>query len=537
MSISQEAIQKILGIEEKISLRPGEMAKTLTVTFFPYNQNDASQNVKNFSEELKATLLELGVNVVPYKEALGKTPVYKILKRGLLILLNNLIAIMRLGKEKIPFQIFSYIRRREKIRRGISVIALGDLKTGNLPVDYTSSFRDTSVITIVDMPEKIKDDTEFHEHFDTAMNLFAHHMSNIIIAVNKEKWLLYNFNASHPVYLRNSNFKSDILEAFVPKVAAPIRPHRFSDFIIEKNAFSAKDSPYREAIEDMISSGGLLEKTGLYPKGKLVEQLPFRNEVYQWIGKIHLDHRSGMSYGFLARQLPVKLSPLKPLKGSYEKDYFISNNSIYIIVELKGEKFYLKVPDVFVLTQRSGSNKTHINPDKDLLVLGLVNGKMVLKTPKGLEIKSDYKPSFDTKIILSHAVGNAVIGSILYHLHPNNKFSQILKNKGMALAHWHGYIKKEFIPKGWYIHGVQNPHVACSTAQSAIYALFGKLEAFIEQLPKKQEYMGDIHIEPQHGTNITFTSLKELGEFLSQKEVAKLGNAYLKYDKHASNSL
>lgn len=536
MSISQEAIQKILGIEEDVKLEPKEMAPDLKITFFPHDQENINENIKSFSEELKKTLLELGVNIIPYEEALGKVPLHKVLKRGILILLNNTIAAMNLGREPIPFKIFLYLRRRKKVRKGISVIALGDSKTGNLPVDYTMSFRDTSVITIVDMPEGIEGSSDFHKHFDTAMELFAHHMTNIVIAVNEEKWLLYNFNASHPVYSRDHNFKKDILEAFVPKVAAPIRPHRFLDFIVKKDAFSTGDSPYKEATEDMISSGGLLEKTGLYPKGKLVGQLPFRNEVYQWIGKIHLDHRSGMSYGFLARQLPVEPSHLTPLKDNYEKDYFISENAIYIIVNLDGEKFHLKVPDVFVLTQRSGSDKTHINPDKDLIVLGLVNGRMVLETPIGLKIKSDYKPSFDTKIILAHAVGNAIIASMLNHISPTNKFSKIMKEDGMALAHWHGYIKKEFVPRGWHVYGVHNPHVACSTAQSAIYALYGKIQAFMDQLPSNEEYMGDIHIEPQHGTNITFSSLEELGKYLSQKDIVKLGNAYLESNKHASNS-
>jgi len=38
--LSQEAIQKILGIDDKIISTPEEMAKNLTITFFPFESKD-----------------------------------------------------------------------------------------------------------------------------------------------------------------------------------------------------------------------------------------------------------------------------------------------------------------------------------------------------------------------------------------------------------------------------------------------------------------------------------------------------------------
>ena len=44
----------------------------------------------------------------------------------------------------------------------------------------------------------------------------------------------------------------------------------------------------------------------------------------------------------------------------------------------------------------------------------------------------------------------------------------------------------------------------------------------------KNDYFGDIHIEPYHGSNMTFSSLEEFGKFVSfRKNVASLGNLYL----------
>ncbi|MEK9185446.1 MAG: hypothetical protein AAB863_01595, partial [Patescibacteria group bacterium] len=112
------------------------------------------------------------------------------------------------------------------------------------------------------------------------------------------------------------------------------------------------------------------------------------------------------------------------------------------------------------------------------------------------------------------------------------EFVSSIENNGVAIAHWHGYINPETIPYGWHVHGQENVPVACSTPQSAIYALFGKIKTFTNCLVKDEIYLGDVHIEPHHGTNICFTSLRKLGSFLSHRQdVSKLGNHYFNFYK------
>ncbi len=255
-----------------------------------------------------------------------------------------------------------------------------------------------------------------------------------------------------------------------------------------------------------------------------------------------------MSYGFLAKQLPVELQLLTPCsqpggnKHRPDKDYYTEKGHLYIVLELTSGKYCLRVPPVWVLSLRSGSDKTNINVEKDILLLGLVDGKMYLRTPKGMKLRADYRPSFDTKVILAHAVGNAIIASILERTgsleHSGNEFSKRIKIGGAAIAHWHGYIRPDLIPRGWSVHGYNNPHVACSTAQSAIFALSGKLQSFKNLLGNDQEaYHGDVHIEPHHGTNITFTSIYDLATFLLESNASELGNKYLNgYEVYNSHS-
>jgi len=50
----------------------------------------------------------------------------------------------------------------------------------------------------------------------------------------------------------------------------------------------------------------------------------------------------------------------------------------------------------------------------------------------------------------------------------------------------------------------------------------------MKALENNDDYLGNIHIEPHHGTNISFPSLKDLGEFfLSAPNISRLGNYYL----------
>jgi hypothetical protein len=402
-------------------------------------------------------------------------------------------------------------------------------------MQYIYSFKDNSIISILDFPKNISEKSTFHEHFDTALNLFTYHMTNIVLGVTNEKWLLYNFNASHPIFEINNNFKENVLKALIPKVVAPIRPYKLSEFQILDSHFNPNDNLHSKQVKDLVDGALLFSKTSLYPDGKKIDSLPFRNEFYKWIGKLHLDNRNGMSYGFLAEQMRGEISELVEAE-EFEKNNFINSNKYYfndnngvlfVKLNISGRFYWMKVPEVWVISQKSGSDKTHVNPNKDLIKLGLKNGKMLIESSINSVIDNDYKTSFDTQVILAHAVGNAIIASILNKFNPKSEFVTRYVNDGMSISHWHGYIRPDMVPSGWYVHGVGNPHVACSSPQSAIYALDGKLDSFSKAFNKKSEYKGDIHIEPHHGTNICFTSVSNLANYLiNNPGTSVLGNEY-----------
>lgn len=547
MPISQKAIHRILGINEEAPLEPKEMAKLVNITFFPEEAQEISENVRAFGKKLRKSLQNLGVQIVPFQETLVSVPFEKVVKRYLLALINDFFVfpLRKLTGKKDEAQrtlgVLSQVRKGKRVMKGFSIIVSGESKTGNLAMDYTMSFKKSMVITILDMPPGIDENTGFVKHFNTALELFAYNMTNIVIGVDEKRWILYNFNGSHPIYPIDENFEYNVLHNLIPKIAAPVRPPRLYEFKKRFEAFDIEDDFYRLFVDDLVRSGMLLEKTGLYPPGRTVDDLPFRNDFYRWVGKLHLDNRNGMSYGFLARQLPVELSRVLTLEEAEnrfgqgvfkEKDYFVNQEGIFVLVQIDDKKLCVRVPDVWVLSQRSGSDKMHLNPKKDIVKLGLVSGYMVLETPIGLKLTKGYRPSFDSRIILSHAVANAIFGSVLNYLSPGCSFARRLEGSGMALAHWHGYIDPEQLPRGWFVHGQDNAPVSCSSPQAAVCAFSGKERSVKESLNGKVDYQGDVHIEPQHGTNMSFPSLQGLGKLLSlHKDISKLGNQYWKFYK------
>ena len=529
MIFNLNTIEKIIGLNDNVKIDVEGMARDMKVTFFP-QYSEVSDSVASFSNKLEKAFIAAGVEVLPFEETLIYPPFLKTFKHIIRIIFANFLMLFK--KERYFFK----IKTGKKIKKGVAIIMTGDGKAGNMPMDNTISFKFNPIVTIVDRPNDINSETSFSAQMDFALDSFAWHMTNLLIAVTNSEFTIYSFNASYPTYKIYENFNTTIFNNLIPKIAAPVRPPSMKDFTVKEGIFNANDIEYRDFASDIIKSGPILEKTGLYPKGKLIDKLKFKNNFYRWIGSLHLDKRNGMSYGFLARQLPVKISKIynfneAPLelkeKVDETKQYFYYNNNLFLYFNFLENKYILKVPDVWVLTSRSGSNKTNLDINKDILKIGLVAGKMIIETPQEYE-GTKSKPSFDTKVILAHAVGNAIFASIMNHFNSKNYFTETLSNTGMALAHWHGYINSEKISKGWNYYGNNKPSVSCSSSQSAIYAFVGKEKGVLESIKNEKDYLGDIHVEPHHGTNMTYKSLVALGSFLSEKDISKLGNKYFK---------
>ena len=477
--LSLPALSQILGLSPVVPMTPDDMAKCLCATFYP--NAGVSPTVDTFIQNLQSVLLAAGVSVISYEEALAR------------------------GRDGC-------------VGEGIVLFAPGSGEIGNLAIDHVSSLSKNTVVGILDGTQGGLRDNHFQRRVDALVSALVWHMVHVLIYVDDESWTVCNMNGAIDTFgLRN--LEQGVRKSLIPKLAAPVLPPNKGDFDIERDAFSPSSPENQTVVQDLLTGALVWRKTGLLATQTKLEKLEYRSNRYKRIASAYLNWRTGMSYGFLARQLPSRFAPALRLDEAdpmlqrldwEEKDFMDIDGAVLVSPKFGEQRYLLRIPEVSVLCTRSGCEKTNIDPANDLTTLTLRRGRVIVGMPTGLPPGSDCQPSFDTITIVSHAVGNVIIASLLDRLAPGCKFAAALRHKGLALAHWHGYMDDGVLPPGYYLHGDSNPPVSCSTPQAALYSILGKFAAFQASIFAGIEFLGDAHLEPSHGTNLTGLSLSEL---------------------------
>ena len=479
--LSSKALKRIMGITRDVPMTPVEMARSLRITFYP--SVSISEKLRLFLNHLEKALLIAGAEVVEYEQAIAEG--------------------------------FS-----GRIGDGIVLIAPGEGESGNLAIDHVSSLRNNTVVSILDGTLPSFKGGMLQRRVDALVGALVWHMAHAVIYVDELSWTVCTMNGGIDTFGLES-IRERVLDALIPKLAAPVQPPKKEDFQLRDVPFNPSDPIYGFSVDDLLKGAELWGSSGLLPSQTKLEALTFRNQRYRRIASAFLNERTGMSYGFLARQLPAKVWPAMQLDEAdsmlqkidwQEKDFVEIDGGVVIAPAIGEKRFLLRVPDVAVLCTRSGCEKIRLEPRTDLLQLTLRNGRVQLAIPTGLVAGSDCQPSFDTLTILSHAVGNAIAASILSRVRRNSALVRYLENRGLAIAHWHGYPAVRAMPYGYHIHGQLNPPVCCSTPQAAIFSLSGKLQALASSIELGDEYLGDVHVEPSHGTNLNGSTLTELAK-------------------------
>lgn len=476
-----DAVNAILGITTPVPVVPDALARSLTVTFFPVPA--ATERVRAFGLRLDQALRSCNTRVIPYDAALTDTA-------------------------------------PRKIREGTVVIASGDLETGNLPVDHVTNLRRATIVGIVDGPCPARSEHDSQDKLNSIVRMLSWNIVQVVIYVDDDTWTVCTMNGA-VIPCSMETFARDVFHVLVPKIAAPVVPPHASDFDVREGGLDLHDPQYGPYVQDFQESGRLWADTRLMLFHTSLEDLEFRNRYYRRLAAAYLDHRSGMSYGFLARQLPVGPAGALDAAGARARfgaglaggEALHADDELRVKVHLPDGPRWVQVPDVWTLTTRSGCDKSNIDPHRDLVLLGLSRGRIIFATPRGVTPGLDCKPSYDTLTILSHAVGNALVASLQRSLGPASAFTEALGSTGMALAHWHGYLHGASLPPGYAVHGDANPPVSCSTFQAAIFALQGKVDAFVQAWTGGRTFAGDAHNEPHHGVNVTGPSLQWLARW------------------------
>ena len=469
--ISAFWLNRLLGIPATTPLTPRAMAATLRVAFCP--APELSPRLQRFTAALRDALTECGVSIVEPTAGDG---------------------------------------RASRFEAGTALLAPGSFDDDNLPISRVSTLYNNLIVGIYDEAPPVRNGQTPQETLDAVIGRLAWEMVHLLIYVTDTSWTVCSMNGGIATFETPLPEARDVLESLIPKITAQVVPPRDGDLEIRPGALDVAMPEFQKIAADFVECGRIWAGNTRFMNHTSRESLAYRNGFYRKIVSRYLDDRSGMSYGFFARQFPVQVEP------AIEADAASLDGEHIVPVTIAGKRLLVPMPGVRIVTTRSGCRKTAIDPRHDLVEIGYENGRAWLSTPSGLPDDLISKPSFDTLTIIAHALGNAMIASILRTLAPDSRFPGLLERFGCGMTHWHYYPDEDMIPDGYVVHGFDNPPVSCSTPQSAAYSLLGKIEALERSLEEgvANDYLGDVHIEPGHGTNVVGTrSLAKMAMFLN----------------------
>ena len=449
---------------------PAEMSQRVTVTFKPLPRNYPGTEISAYRERLRNSLLSNGVNVISWEDATTEDSSYGMFSKlmGLRSVKRKVNAVIDVKKRLSPIRWFlsKIAENLYRFARKDSLSVSSILKISGWADDFTVGYLqdpyNTQVITIMSLdPAFENEDTTYDEKISIGLKNLIANMSEIVIGVSHRNFAIINMNLSDSIYTHNQ-LDDFVLYSLIPKIYAPIKPP-----ILTRFAVSEYDPQEFEYARKLSALGADLKSTDLFPAGsKFVDAI--KRLSHRDVANKILDGRTGVSYGFIALAEPPGYVGDKDIDDNmwnslqeipdYNPDEVraASNDRWYVKTILGDRTVYQQVPDIWIVTSRSGCDKTNLNPNSDIVRIGLVKGKLHLEIPRGVDLgRKDIRPSFDTYVILAQALSSAL-------------YAPSLIEKEMSILHFHGYPDPCWFGVSEHHAGARNPSLPCGTVEAAL---------------------------------------------------------------------
>ncbi len=506
---------------------PKEMAKKVRVTFRPLPRDYGNHIVMGFRDKLREKLSEHGVEVVPWEEAadvqngfISKMLKMRKVKRNIhaVVDVKREYSLARKFFSGVAERIYGYTRDPER-----SVMEI--LKVSGWADDFTARYVqdpfNTQIITLMPLePEFADKEVSYDKKIAIGLKNLIATMSEIVMGIAPDRFSLVNMNLSDSIFM-NEELDFFVLNSLIPKIYAPIKPPILGRF--KKGEFDPSESIFAKQLAEL---GRQVKETSLFPQGSKFSDKISRQSHRDVVDKV-MEGRTGVSYGFIAiAEAPKYEGRATIRKSTWDKlklvesldDDMVRQNSRgrwYVKSTIRGKNIYQQVPDIWIATSRSGSNKTNLDPLSDIVRIGLIQGKLYLETPKGVDLhRKDIRPSFDTYVILAQAMAAA-----LY-------IPELIKD-GLPILHFHGYPDPHWFGKNEYYAGARNPSLPCGTVEAALL----NFSAIYELANRNGKGMKMLClVESDHGVNIMGLDRDYLVSRLSDgvdKGHVMLGGKYL----------
>jgi hypothetical protein len=526
------------------AISPEQMARQLRVTFRPLPTNYAVADVLQLRTELEQQLQACGVTIVDWNQA-TRDYAYQLPLPGLpwrpqittRAVKANISAVIDVerpvtslwGKFKVwAAECFYWAYR--KIFMGktpLSVTKIAQLINWAEPnIQALEDPTNTQVIALTPLnPEFVNPDLAYPKKIPIGVGTLVRTFAEIVVGVSPQQLSILNMNLSDSVY-RRQDLADFVLKSLVPKIFVPILPLPLSRFQVGE--FDPTQSDAAIALRDM---GRNLAPTGLLPAGFKIDDVIQRRshrDIVDWMA----NGRTGVSYGFICYIEPPQYygdpevsaeiwATLTPVPGFNPAE--LRQNASgrrYLRTQNQGIERFQQIPDLWLVSSRSGANKTDLNLENDILRVGLQDRLLLqlpLKLSRGLAgtaVAREIKPSYDTYVMVAVALAAAL-------------FTPDLLAQGAPLIHFHGYPAPSWFQAEEYFSGTHNPSVPCGTYESGVFNFLGLMNL-------TRQHGNAIQlaalIEPDHGTNIlardVSTLLQRLQQGLQSQQVELGGKHY-----------
>ncbi|MBD2448804.1 non-ribosomal peptide synthase [Nostoc sp. FACHB-152] len=494
------------------------MAKQLKVTFRPLPKGFNNATVLEFRKELELKLQNQGVKVLTWEEATRefsyeiKFPLVKWKKKMIIRIVkadvNAVIDVERqfsfVGglKSYLAERFYQFYSRFILKNQKISVAKITQL-IGWAEDNIIQRLEDptsTQVILIKEIDKNFVDSQiSYQQKIAIGVNTIIKNFAEIVIGVSDNKISILNMNLSDSIFPRE-NFDNFVFKSLIPKIYVPIAPLPMSQFEVSK--YNPHQSIYATKLVKLSKE---LATTGLFPSGFKLGEVIKRKSHRDIVDSI-VNGRTGVSYGFVAYAEPPQYigateiseqewQSLLAVEGFSNNEVRVNNiGRRYIKTRIKNKYVYKQIPDIWLVSSRSGANKTDLNLECDVLRMGLKN-QLCLQIPEGIDPQEvDIKPSYDTYVLVAIALATAL-------------YAPELIQEGAPMIHFHGYPAKEWLKSNEYYAGVENPSVPCGTYESGVFNFLS-----IHDIADKVDnniVLASL-IEPDHGTNIITSNLDYL---------------------------
>jgi hypothetical protein len=499
------------------------MATKLAIAFRPAPQQKDTEELQQFSHELKDELQSLDVQIIPWQEALKDYsydlyfPIFglkKTLKKR--IIKSSIDAVIDIEKEpssltkaRIALAEIFYLLYIQFFSKGkkISVPGIATL-TGWAENHVALQLEDPSNTQVIMLthfnPEFANPQLAYQQKIKIGLNTLVRTFSEIVIGVSNTHLSILNMNLSDSVFPR-SQLGDFILNSLIPKVFVPILPLSISRF--ECGQYDPQASPYAKQLVELSQT---LAETDLFPSGSKLSQV-IKRRSHRDLVDVIVNGRTGVSYGFLAYAEPPQYvgSPeineaewkcLRSVPGFSPHDVRVNEGDRwYIKTGLNSENYrFQQIPDIWIVSSRSGASKTSLTLERDVVRMGLKKG-LFFQIPQGIDPeRMDIKPSYDIYVMMAIALAAAL-------------YAPRLIETGAPIVHFHGYPSSKWFQPNEYCAGVLNPSVPCGTYESGVFNYLG-VQRVAQQRCEQINLLS--LIEPDHGTNIIAPSLDYLANRL-----------------------